>query len=71
MFNLLDGRPPFGTSPEEAFDGHLQQDVPRSRNIPVDLMGVIDRAMEKSPRERFRTATREPGKTRAVRKRGP
>jgi hypothetical protein len=56
MFNLLDGRPPFGTSPEEAFDGHLQQDVPRSRNIPVDLMGVIDRAMEKSPRDRFRTA---------------
>ncbi len=57
LFNLIDGRPPFGTRADEAFHGHLHEAVPRSQFMSDEVDAVVRRAMAKDPDERFATAS--------------
>ena len=57
LFEFLTGRPPFGTSRDEAVHGHLRDPPPRASearpDLPPALDAVFERALSKSPGERF------------------
>ncbi len=60
LFELLAGRPPFGKSRDAAVHGHLNEPSPRASgvrtNLPPTLDAVFERALSKSPDERFASA---------------
>jgi len=57
LFELLAGRPPFGTSTDAAVQGHLNEPPPPASEVrpglPAALDAVFERALSKSPEERF------------------
>jgi eukaryotic-like serine/threonine-protein kinase len=55
FFTLASGRTPFGDK-KEAIQGHLEAPTPTSPLVPEPLQGVIARAMEKRPADRFQSA---------------
>ncbi|MEQ1570338.1 MAG: bifunctional serine/threonine-protein kinase/formylglycine-generating enzyme family protein [Myxococcota bacterium] len=56
FFALGVGRPPFGDS-KDALRLHLEQPFPSDSSLPAPLHGVLAQAMQKSPRDRFATAS--------------
>lgn len=61
LFQLLTGAPPYNGPTEEVIHGHLHAPIPalaeRSQGrLPAALQGIIERALAKSPDERFASA---------------
>lgn len=64
LFHILDGKPPFtlpGDEPDSAlaYIKRVQTQPPRRlrrKDLPPELVAIIERALDKDPRQRFQTA---------------
>src|SRR5690606_32110075 len=61
LYQIISGRPPFGGSLTEIFNGHLNSappplEVDPGTNIPAGLADVLRKALAKHPRDRFSSA---------------
>jgi serine/threonine protein kinase len=70
LFEFLTGHPPFGSMKDTALDGHLAGRPPRASeagpDLPRALDAIFERALSKSPGDRFSTATELVSETSAV-----
>jgi serine/threonine-protein kinase len=61
LYQIISGRPPFGGSLTEIFNGHLNATPPPLQvdpgvNLPAGLADVLRKALAKHPKERFTSA---------------
>ena len=55
LHELIDGAPPFQGRPDEVRDKHLEMVPERPEDIPEEYWEIIERCLEKKPRQRLQT----------------